>query len=315
MVLAVVVTMTGSGAWAKEVTIKGVSSFGEGTRFSKNFERFIEKVNKEGKGLVQIDYLGGGGKVMSPFELGNAVRSGVVHIANVPGAFYTNLMPEADALKLQQVTMKQLRENGGWDYINKLHNQKLNAYYLARQGINVPFHLYLTKKIDKPDITGLKIRVTPVYRAFFEKIGATAMRTAPGEVYTALERGVVDGYGWPTQGILDFGWHEVTKYRVDPAFYNVEVNILVNLDTWKSLNKEQQEFLIKAGLWVESLNAENPKINEDEKKRQAEAGIETITFSSKDSEWFLKTAYEAGWDSVMKVSPEHGPKLKKFFQE
>ncbi len=45
------------------------------------------------------------------------------------------------------------------------------------------------------------------------------MQTAPGEVYTALERGVVDGYGWPITGIFDLGWHEKTKYRVDPGFY------------------------------------------------------------------------------------------------
>ena len=85
---------------AQEVTIKGVSAFAEGTNFSKNFEALIERVNENGKGVIQIDYLGGGGKVMSPFELGNAIRSGVVDIGNLPGAFYTNLLPEADALKM-----------------------------------------------------------------------------------------------------------------------------------------------------------------------------------------------------------------------
>jgi TRAP-type transport system periplasmic protein len=34
---------------------------------------------------------------MPPFEVGNAVRTKVVDIANVPGAFYTNLLPEAEA--------------------------------------------------------------------------------------------------------------------------------------------------------------------------------------------------------------------------
>src|SRR5678816_157464 len=50
--------------------------------------------------------------------------------------------------------------------------------------------LYLTKKIDKPDLTGLKIRITPVYREFFQAMNAQVMTTPPGEVYTALERGV-----------------------------------------------------------------------------------------------------------------------------
>ena len=80
---------------AQEVTLKAVTSFAEKTQFSKNFERFIDKVNADGKGVVQINYIGGP-RAMPPFEVGNAVRTKVVDIANVTGAFYTNLMPEAD---------------------------------------------------------------------------------------------------------------------------------------------------------------------------------------------------------------------------
>jgi len=92
----------------------------------------------------------------------------------------------------------------------------------------VPFHIYLNKKIDKLDFTGLKIRVTPVYKDIVEAMGGTTVTTAPGEVYTALERGVVDGYGWPVTGIFDLGWEKVTKFRMEPAFYSVEVGVLVN---------------------------------------------------------------------------------------
>ena len=303
------------GAVAEEVTLKAVSAFAEGTRYSINFERFVEKVNAEGKGLVQINYIGGGGKVMSPFEVGNAVRSGVVDVANVTSAFYTNLMPEADAMKLSEHTIQELRQNGGWEYLNKLHNEKLNAYFLARQGDGTPFHLYLTKRIDKPDLTGLRIRVTPIYRAFFVKLGATVTRTAPGEVYTALERGVVDGYGWPMQGILDLGWQEVTKYRIDPGFYEVDVNVLVNLDKWNQLTPEQQAFLSKMGTWLESLNAENANINQEEARKQAEAGIEAITFSPEVNKQYVDTAYQAGWDKIMQIAPTEGPILKKYFQK
>src|SRR5215210_1168295 len=80
---------------AQEVTLRAVTAFAEGTQFSKNFERFIENVNADGKGVVKINYIGGP-RAMPPFEVGNAVRTKVVDIANVTGAFYTNLMPEAD---------------------------------------------------------------------------------------------------------------------------------------------------------------------------------------------------------------------------
>ena len=181
-----------SGAGAAEVTLKAVSAFTQGTNFSKNFERFIDQVNAAGKGVVQINYVGGGGKVMNPFELGNAIRGGVVDIGNLPGAFYTTLMPEADALKMVDASLRDLRPGPAWDFIDKLHREKVNAFFLGRQKSKVPFHLYLNKKIDKMDLTGLKIRTTPIYRAFFASIGAVLLRTAPGEVFTALERGVVD---------------------------------------------------------------------------------------------------------------------------
>ena len=87
-------------AHAQETTLKAVSAFADGTTFTQNFERFVEQVNAQGKGVIQIDYLGGGGKVMNPFELGKSIQTGVVDIGNLPGAFYTNLVPEADAIKL-----------------------------------------------------------------------------------------------------------------------------------------------------------------------------------------------------------------------
>ena len=84
---------------AAEVTLRAVSAFAEGTQFSKNFERFVDKVNRDGKGVVQINYIGGP-RAVPPFEVGNAVRTRVVDMANVTGAFYSNLMPESDAFKL-----------------------------------------------------------------------------------------------------------------------------------------------------------------------------------------------------------------------
>ena len=125
-----------------------MTAFAECTRFSKNFERFIEKVNAEGKGLVRINYIGGP-KAMPPFEVANAVRTRVVDMGNVTGAFYTNLLPEAEALKLATKPHEEQRKNSAWELINKLHNEKLNAWYLARSGMNTPFHFYLNKRIDK----------------------------------------------------------------------------------------------------------------------------------------------------------------------
>jgi TRAP-type C4-dicarboxylate transport system substrate-binding protein len=302
-----------SAADAQEVTLRGVTSFAEKTTYSRGFEKFIERVNAEGKGVVHINYIGGP-KAMPPFEVGNALKNGVVDIANVTGAFYTNLMPEADAWKLTQRPMAELRKNGGFDYMAKLYAQKLNAVFLARVVDNNPFHLYLNKKIDGPDLKGLKLRITPVYRDFFQALGGTVVQTAPGEVYTALERGVVDGYGWPITGVFDLGWNERTKYRVDPGFYSAEVSILINKGVWDKLNDKQKAVLQKAAEQAEAEAVpEFTKENAAETERQAKAGIQTITFDAANTKRYVDEAYKAGWDGVIRQSAEHGPKLRTFF--
>jgi TRAP-type C4-dicarboxylate transport system substrate-binding protein len=309
-ILAAALALATYAAEAQEVTLKAVTSFAEKTQFSKNFERFIDKVNADGKGQVQINYIGGP-RAMPPFEVGNAVRTKVVDIANVTGAFYTNLMPEADGFKLVSKPQSEQRKDGTFAFINELHNQKLNSFYLARQFHNVPFHIYMNKKIDKPDFTGLKIRVTPVYKDIVEAMGGTTVTTAPGEVYTALERGVVDGYGWPVTGIFDLGWEKVTKFRMEPAFYSVEVNVLVNLDTWKSLSDAQRKVLSDAALWLEGLDNENEALIKSERDKQATTGIQPIEFSAADSKAFLAKANEVGWASVIKRAPDNGAKLRQ----
>jgi len=310
MLAACAVSLFATVASAQEVTLRAVTSFAEKTQFSRNFERFIDRVNETGKGQIKINYIGGP-RAMPPFEVGNAVRTKVVDIANVTGAFYTNLMPEADALKLIGKPMSEQRANGTWAYLNELHNKKLNSYYLARQFHNVPFHIYLNKKLDKLDFTGTKIRVTPVYKDIVEALGGTAITTPPGEVYTALERGVVDGYGWPVTGIFDLGWEKVTKFRLEPAFYSVEVNVLVNLDVWNGLNAAQKKVLSDAALWLEALDSENPPLIKAERERQTNAGIQPIDFGPVAGKTFVDKANEVGWQSVIKRAPETAPKLRQ----
>ena len=210
-----------------------------------------------------------GPRAIPTFEVGNAVKTGVVDIAMSTGAFYTNVMPEADILKLAERPVAEQRKNGAFDYINKVWNEKANMQYLARMVESQPFHLYLNKKIDKADLTGLKIRITPVYREFFQALNANVVTTAPGEVYTALERGVVDGYGWPIGGLFDLNWQQHTKYRVDPGFYDAEVSIIVNLDKWKSLTEKQRDLLNSMALELEAGNDFWKQYAVDEEKRQA----------------------------------------------
>jgi TRAP-type C4-dicarboxylate transport system substrate-binding protein len=297
-------------AQAQEVTVRLVSAFPENQFYVKRTIDWIADVNKDGKGILQINFIGGP-KAIPTFEVGKAVQSGVVDLGFSTGAFYTNVMPEADILKLAETSAAEQRKNGGYDLINKIWAEKGNMRYLAKVVEFTPFHIYLNKKIDKPDLTGLKIRITPVYREFFQSMNAQVMTTAPGEVYTALERGVIDGYGWPIHALFDLNWQEKTKYRVDPGFYNAEVAVIMNLDKYKSLTPAQRTYLDRKALAYEGQNEFWKKYNQEEAARQKQAGIEAISFDAATSKAFVEKAKEIGWANAIKASPQYGPELKK----
>ena len=310
MLAVALVALFPSLVCAQEVTLRVVSAFPENQFYVKRTVEWIEKLNKEGKGVLQLNFIGGP-KAIPTFEVGKAVQSGVVDIAFTTGAFYTNVMPEADILKLSETSAAEQRKNGGYDLINRIWAEKANMRYLAKTVEFTPFHLYLNKKIDKPDLTGLKIRITPVYRDFFQAMGASVMTTAPGEVYTALERGVIDGYGWPIHALFDLNWQEKTKFRVDPGFYNAEVGLVMNLDKYKALPAKTRAFLDREALGYEQQNDFWKAYNENEAKRQAEAGIQAITFDAATSKAYVKKANEIGWANAVKSSPQYGEQLKK----
>jgi TRAP-type C4-dicarboxylate transport system substrate-binding protein len=297
-------------AAAQEVTLRAVTSFAEGSFQSRHFERLVEKINAEGKGIVQINYIGGP-KAIPPFEVGNAVRNKVVDMANVTGAFFTNILPEVMAMTYTNLSSKELRENGAHDYMNTLLAPK-GLIYQARLSDDAPFHIYTNKGFNG-DLKGIKMRITPVYRDFFLALGATVMQTTPGEVYTALERGTVDGYGWPIAGIFDLGWNEKTKARVDPGFYSSENGVLMNLESWNALTQAQRDFLNKQFAWGEAQNATYKQEVAAEIERQDKAGIQVIKLEGEARAKFLKTAFDAPWEQLIKNSPQHGPKLKELF--
>ena len=103
LLLATSMTTTVS---AQEVTLRLVSAFAENGIYVQRLQPWITKVNAEGKGVLQINFLGGP-KAIPTFEAGNAVKTGVVDMALNTGAFYTNVMPEADFLKLTQIPIAE----------------------------------------------------------------------------------------------------------------------------------------------------------------------------------------------------------------
>ena len=291
----------GAGAAAaQETTLNAVLFVPRNTTFGEIFVRFVERANADGKGLVQIKLIGGPDAIPT-FEQGNAIRNGVVDMVSLPPTFYTNICPECDAQILAPQLTPQLRKTQFWSVLQKYTNQKVNAYLLSSYGDGLGFHIWTNKPPSGGTIKGMRLRTTPNYTPLFAALGVSQVQTPPGEVLTALERGVVDGYGWPAIGIFDLGWGAHTKYRLDPGFYNVIVNVLVNQNKWSSLREDQRAFLGKMATWLENENVRwvEERKAADEKKIK-DAGIQIVDLGPEHR----KLAYDVYWDALAKRAPE-----------
>jgi len=276
--------------------------------------RFVDQVNKEGKGLLQIN-LRGGPEAIPTFEQGNALRTGVVDMVSLPPTFYTNVCPECDAQILPPLMTPQLRKTAFWTALQKYTNQKVNAQLVSAYGDGIGFHIWTSKPPVNNSLKGMRLRTTPNYTPLFTALGVSLVTTAPGEVLTALERGVVDGYGWPMIGIFDLGWHEKTKYRVEPGFYAIELGVVFNLASWNKLTPAQKGFLEKQAVWLEAQNVEMGKVDGPaDAKKQLDAGIQVNKLDDAQAKILLKAAYDGGWESIIKASPTKGPKLRELME-
>ena len=305
-----VVPLTGNSA---EAAIKAASCFPQGSFFSRRFEAVLEDLKKDG---LDIDYVGGAPAIGSPFTLVQKMSKGAYDLVNCTGAYYGNVLPEADALKMLETTPAATRSNGAFDFLNQLHRKK-NIEYVARIHSGEKFHLYLAPDhaISKPDLKGMHLRVAPIYRAFFESLGATAQQSNLAQIYTYMENGTVVGYGWPITGILP-DWHKVSGYRVDPGFYDVDINILFNAKAYDKLSKAEKTILAKHAVAWENKGAKMAiEATEKAHAKQNKDGIKAITFSAADTAFWSKQARDTGWAAIIEASPKHGEKLRKLLSE
>ena len=208
------------------------------------------------------------------------------------------------------MTVAEQRKSGAYAALNAIAGERMNALYLTTYGIGVPFHFYVTKDmtVSKPeDLSGLRFRGQPNYNALFKHYGIAGVNIAAPEVYTALERGTVQGYGWPLWGINDFGWEKLTKIRNDPGFYNVVNTVLMNKDKYAALSPPQRKVVDDAVVWFEkdSVSYTDEKTKET-LEMQAKAGIKSVNFGPD----FKKIAVSLYWEDLKKLSPEAIAKLQ-----
>ncbi len=304
--------LTGAPAQAEEAVLKGAMFIkSDKSLFRSVFNQFVERVNETGKGLVRIDPVLGPEAIPSR-EMPNALSEGVIDVAGLPPAYYRGIILEADALQLASVPPAEQRKNGAIDYLQTRYNAA-GWQFLAQYGYGLQFHLFLDEPIETlADLKDFPLRTTPTYRHFFDALGARQVETSRGELYTAMERGVVDGYANAMSEVAPAGWDEVTKYRVDPGFYHAVVTITVNKERWDSLSDEQKAVLSSAAEAVEmEMAPAMVAADQAEGQKMVDKGMTVITLSKDDAASLQDMALGAYWsllegenaDSIGKLRP------------
>jgi TRAP-type transport system periplasmic protein len=292
-------------AAAAEVKLKAASFLPVRSIVAKQFVRFVEETNKSCDGKVNISVVGP--EAVPSLEQWNALKNGVIDMHYGPPNYFRGAVPAGDVISVARNESAEQRANGAWAMINDQYNRKLNAWYLTHLFNGVRFHLYTTKPPKDGKFEGMRLRSVPIYDAFFRSLGAQPLRMAPPDVYTALERNTVEGYGWPLWGIHDFGWDKYTKYRADPGFISAAVAIIVNLDKWKGLDEAQRDCLTKMSIRVEG---EWPKWRAEEDAHQLavqeKAGIKAVDMGAD----FALRAEEIYWQDLAKGDPEFVKKIR-----
>jgi TRAP-type C4-dicarboxylate transport system substrate-binding protein len=265
-------------------------------------QTLIDMINERGKAVgVSVKYVGGP-EVFGPLQGCESVQKGIVDMAYTAAAYNTGVIPEVDAMKLMETLPWDDRKNGAFDLMNKWHQEK-KLEYLARGGTGQGFQGYLNVDITKPDLKGITMRVSPIYVPLINALGAKAVATDGGEVYTALERGTVQGFWWGGREIRTWGWNEVCKYIWGPPFWTVDVYVMMNKDKWDSLSAEQKKMLTDLFKEYEKKTYEAEVSLQDEITKDLLArGMKEIKFSPEDEKWYINMAYTEGWKAALQKS-------------
>lgn len=307
-------------AQAAEVELKAVTGVSGRSVVSKVFLRWVDEVNKHGKGIVQIKYIGGP-EITPPFQQAQALKRGLFDMLYAPGAFYAGQVKEVDALIASNKSIQDMRKNGAIDHLDKLWRAQLGSHILGWFDTHVRFHMYFASN-GKPKtasteaemrkmLLGIKMFSTPTFREFQVALGATPVALKIPEILSSMDKGVIRGYGWPEYGMTGLGMQRVTKYRLDPTYYRGNILTLVNAAKWDSLPANVKKFLAEQAVAYEAVSAKYVKSEVDrEQGILKKNGMEIITLPDGLSSKYRAIAHDIAWKRLAKRSPSQVQKLK-----
>lgn len=299
----------------KNVELSFVTSFAKDHPLNEGFFMFSEELEKKAP-WITVKYKGGP-ETMDPTQMIEGVQSGAVDGAALPGDYYVQQVPALELARFSPFNPQEEREEGVSDLWEKIH-EDAGLHYVGHSISGIPQEIFLNEKVDSPNFKGLSIRTSSATSNMVKALGGTPVDLPGGEIYTALERGVIDGSAWTSVGADALGIPKVAKYYMQPRFYDSLANTVINDTKWKSLDEETQQAITDTMVEME------PKIFEHfgsmaakETAAWQKAGLKPLNFEGQDEQKILTIAYVDAWDEldwkrISSKGPEAGKMRDKF---
>lgn len=243
---------------------------------------FANWVREMSGGRLDIQVYGGG-ELVPPLEVFDTVRSGAAQIGHGASYYWAGKLPSAQffasvpfGLNAQQLNA-WLICGGGLELWEELYAD-YGLIPIPGGNTGVQMGGWYNREINTvDDLKGLKMRMPGVGGKVLERAGGSPVLLAGGEIYTGLERGIIDAAEW-IGPYHDFkmGFQQIAKYYYTPGWHELgtELEIMINQDAFAELPADLKAIVRSAAYrmnhWVlsefEARNSEYlAKIQEDDR--------------------------------------------------
>lgn len=294
------------------VTLDMISCLGETHKLFRFAELYAQMVDWISGGQMKINLLGGD-EVMAEDEMLSALKNGVFDLMldNETLSQICSLYPAMSCTGMANNTEEM--EAGLYDLYREVYEKEGGVYWLGKGSQPQWWVLASNKPVSNiSDIKGMKIRCNSATSAAAEALGGIPTVIAYGEIYEAMERGIVDGFLMTPEDWVQNSWQDVTKYFCDlRVLFGGMTGVLCNLDVYNSLTEEQQGWL-KAPLedYAEQFYAlcyYNQASGEDE---MVAAGVQKIVWDQAEKDKATELIRQAQWNSLKdKITPEYAKRF------
>lgn len=266
---------------------------------------FAERLEEKSGGELEVEMRGP--ETVSPFEQLQPVSAGLFDMLFTHGAYHLGETAMAFGMDAVADDPVARRESGIYDVIDSHYNKrnlKLIGVFSAASG----YHIMLREPIGEDGaLEGRKIRASGTYHDLVTELGGAVVTLPASQIYSALERGVVDGAAWPVFGAMDYKWYEVADYMTRPTFGVTNLSLFMNLDTWNGLSEEQQEMVVETAKELEIEGRMHfEELWEKEDKAMQDAGL-AITQFGEETASEVNAIFAAGiWKQVEAKAGDDG---------